>query len=207
MLQLPEEWRLSLCNSSTRSTCWTTTSRSAVTLPAARISAASKTRRAPLSKWAQKHLRERKPGAAAYRLMETPVAKSLIFHPYSLNISLWRAVLLCVELSRHRGQTTKQPSAVVKRLGNQQKKLSPHQENMKKTWMVKGSLSHILHESDWSPFPFLLSLCCVHHAYGDDHPSLKGVKVKTWQQELSLTLHLVCNTRNRKTGEQLLSTR
>ena len=104
-----------------------------MTLPAARISAASKPRQAPLSKWAQTHLRERKPSAAAYRLMETPVAKSLIFHPYSLNISLWGAVLLCVELSRHGGQTTKQPSAVVKRLGNQQKKkLSPSQGKEKK---------------------------------------------------------------------------
>lgn len=90
--------------------------------PAARIPAASKTCPALLSKSAQTHLRGKSPGAAADRLIETPVAKSLIFQSYSLNISLWGAELsYCVELLSHRGQTTKQLSAVVKRLGNQQK--------------------------------------------------------------------------------------
>lgn len=40
------------------------------------------------------------------------VAKSLIFHSYSLNISLQGAVVLCVELLRHGGQTTQHFSAV-----------------------------------------------------------------------------------------------
>lgn len=126
-----KKWRLCFCNSCTFSTWWTTISQSSVKLPAARISTASKTCQALLSKWAQAHLKEESPGAAAYRLIETPVEKSLIFHPYSLNISLWGAVLLCVELLRHGGQTTKQLSAVVKRLGNQQRK--PHPIRMKQT--------------------------------------------------------------------------
>lgn len=156
MPRSPEEWGLCSRNCGALSTGWTTISQSSVKLPAARISAAPKTCQALLSKWAQTHLRERSPGAAAYRLIETPVAKSLIFQPYSLNISLWGAVLLCVELLRHGGQTTKQLSAVVKRLGNQQRTPPPQ-----KKWMAEAVLATFWYDPDSSLF-LLLSLHCVH---------------------------------------------
>lgn len=163
-------------------------------LPAARISAAPKTCQALLSKWAQTHLKERSPGAAAYRLIETPVAKSLIFQPYSLNISLWGAVLLCVELLRHGGQTTKQLSAVVKRLGNQQR----NPPTPKKNERLRQPRPHF-HTSQTHPFfTSSLSVLCAACMW-TNHPPLKGVKVKTWQQKLSLTFHLLYNTWTRKT--------
>lgn len=163
--QLPEEWRLRFCNSSTHSTWWTTISQSSVKLPAARISAASKTCQALLGKWVQTHLREKSPGAAAYRLIETPVAKSLIFYPYSLNISLWEAVLLCVELLRNGGQTTKQLSAVVKRLGNQQRNSTPPEKKTQTEWL-RPSLPHFDMSQTHPPF-LLFPLCCVQHARGE----------------------------------------
>lgn len=90
-----------------------------------------------------------------------------------------RAVLLCVELLRHGGQTTKQLSAVVKRLGNQQRNSSLKKKNPE--WL-RQPWPHFDMSQTHCFFLSPLSLCSMMHIQRER---------TTWQQEPSLTLHVL----------------
>lgn len=157
--------------------------------PAARIYASLKTCQAPLSKWAQTHLREKSPGAAANRLIETPIAKSLIFQAYSLNISLWGAKLSYSVLNSWGMEARQQNNSQLqlRSLGVNNKPSKPLPSPPKKPWMTEAASVTFWYEPRSFFFP-------LSHAWGEDilRQRRGTVEVKTWLQELSPTLQHCC---------------
>lgn len=100
---------------------------------------------------------EKSPGAAAFRLIETPVAKSLIFQPYSLNISRWEAKLFYSVLNSW-GMEARQHNNYqlwLRGLGiNKETTLKKIKKNYK-----KGSFCHIFTLASRIAFSSLFVVC------------------------------------------------